>query len=339
MRLNDRRLFGYIDFCKAEKISGVCHMEFTMERKLKIGISACTFGAKVRYNNLGWDLLEPLGREKSDFIWYPLCPEVMSGMGVPRNAIRISGISGTEVWHGKGKVVSSGGKDVTEALKKSSEYCIQLLKEANVDAFVYMEGSPSCGVYRTTLKDRRLGKPPGVFGHRLLEEAFFLIPAADLQSPIKWWDWRRRLYAFAWLKEVKLENKADLYSAWHRLKFVCQEIDQSTARAFGHEIANLNEKISKETLEVFRIEILKMLRKPSTPARIKNMLWKNYTYVRRQLGYDIEQIHKPEDERGMTRLAEELILMERVSFEKNILMGTTPISNRKKSKKTKVESE
>jgi uncharacterized protein YbbK (DUF523 family) len=308
-------------------------MEFTLDRKLKIGISACTYGAKVRYNSKGWDMLEPLGREKGDFIWHPLCPEVLAGLGVIRDSIRISGASGSDVWNSSAKVVSSGGKEVTKALKTSSEFCIQLLKEARVDAFIYMEGSPSCGVYRTTLKDRRLGKPPGVFGHKLLEEAFFLIPAADLQSPIKWWDWRRRLYAFAWLKDAQLENKADLYAIWHRMKFVCQEVDQANARAFGHKIANLDDYISPETLEPLRMEMLVMLRKPSTPARIKNMLWKNYTHVRKQLGYDIEGIKMPEDERGMTKLAEELILMERIAFENDVLMGTTPISNRGRGKR------
>jgi hypothetical protein len=58
------------------------------------------------------------------------------------------------------------------------------------------------------------------------------------------------------------------------------------------------------------------------------MLWKNYTHVRKKLGYDIEGILKPEDERGITKLAEELILMERIAYENDVLMGTTPISNR-----------
>lgn len=303
-------------------------MEFNLERKLRIGISACMYGSKVRYNNKGWDMLEPLGRERSDFIWHPVCPEVLAGLGVPRDAIRISGPSGSDVWTHQAKVVSSGGKEISKSLMNSSEFCIKLLKDAKVDAFIYMEGSPSCGVYRTTLRDKRLGKPPGVFGHRLLEEAFFLIPAADLQSPLRWWDWRRRLYAFAWLKDAKLENKADLYAIWHRMKFVCQEVDQVNARAFGHQIANLEDPISLERLEGLRFEILMMLRKPSTPARIKNMLWKNYTHVRKKLGYDIEGILKPEDERGITKLAEELILMERIAFENDVLMGTTPISNR-----------
>lgn len=308
-------------------------MDYTMERRLRIGISACMYGAKVRYNSKGWDMLEPLGRERGDFIWHPVCPEVLAGLGVPRDAIRITGPSGSEVWAHQAKVMSSGGRDVSKALMHSSDFCIRLLKEAKVDAFIYMEGSPSCGVYRTTLKDKRLGKPPGVFGHRLLEEAFFLIPAADLQSPIKWWDWRRRLYAFAWLKDVALTSRADLYDIWHRLKFVCQEVDQVNARAFGHRIANLEDPMTRDQLEALRFEIMVMLRKPSTPARIKNMLWKNYTHVRKKLGYDLEGILKPEDERGMTKLAEELILMERVAFEHDVLVGTTPISNRGKKKR------
>lgn len=52
--------------------------------KITIGISACCMGSPVRYNNKGWDMLATLGREKQDFMWCPVCPETMSGLGVPR---------------------------------------------------------------------------------------------------------------------------------------------------------------------------------------------------------------------------------------------------------------
>ena len=76
---------------KMEKKNVVIH------DKITIGISACCMGSPVRYNNKGWDMLATLGREKQDFMWCPVCPETMSGLGVPRDPIHLSGGDGLMV--------------------------------------------------------------------------------------------------------------------------------------------------------------------------------------------------------------------------------------------------
>lgn len=58
----------------------------------------------------------------------------------------------------------------------------------------------------------------------LLDRDFFLIPANDLQSPVRRWDWKRRLYAFAWAKEVDINSKDDLFQFWHIVKFCVRKL-------------------------------------------------------------------------------------------------------------------
>jgi len=157
-----------------------------LEEKIRVGISACNFGAKVRWNRKGWDRIAPLGRERDDFIWTPICPEVNSGLGVTRPPIRLIGGNGDELWTGEAGVKNRNGEDVSAQIKKGLLDSLEILHRAGIEAFVFMEGSPTCGVYRTTLKNKRLGKPPGAFGSLLLREDYFLIPAEDLDSPIKW---------------------------------------------------------------------------------------------------------------------------------------------------------
>jgi uncharacterized protein YbbK (DUF523 family) len=169
----------------------------------------------------------------TSFVWTPVCPEVMSGLGIPRDPVRLSGGNGKDFWKGTARMKSRSDEDVTEMIRAGCRDCLEALKRAKVEAFVFMEGSPSCGGYCTTLKNKRLGNPPGVFGALLLEEDLFLTPALDLESPIKWWDWRRRLHAFCWLKRLEISGKDQLYTAWHHLKFVCQEIDLNEARRIG----------------------------------------------------------------------------------------------------------
>jgi len=135
-----------------------------IDRKIVLGISACTYGCKFRYNAKGWDLLSAIGRDRELFVFQPICPEVSAGLGVPRSAIRIQGESGEAVWEDRAKVMSSRGVDISDSLKKSAHSAMLQLKNAGCHSMIYMEGSPSCGVSRTTLKNKRLGKPPGVFG-------------------------------------------------------------------------------------------------------------------------------------------------------------------------------
>lgn len=295
-----------------------------IHEKVAIGVSMCMYGAKVRYNRKGWDMLQKLERERNAFHWHPVCPEIEAGLGTPRGAIRLAGGNGLDVWEGRAKVMK-GNEDITEDMKESCLNGMKRLKKAGVSAYVFMEGSPSCGVYRTTLKGTRMGRPPGVFGALLYREGFFLIPAQDLQSQLKWWDWRRRLFAFLWLKDQKILSLSAFYEAWHVVKFLCQEIDNERAREMGKTFAQFNKKTPIANLEYEREQILDLLRKPSDVPRIKQSLWKSYTYYRKNLGIEIEEIKEPSEIRNITHLVEEVTEMEKICARMDILFGASPV--------------
>lgn len=307
--------------------------------RITIGISACTMGSPVRYNAKGWDLTSGMGREKNDFKWVPVCPETMAGLGVPRDPIHLSGGNGALVWTGEAIIKNRGGQDVTEDVKFGTMSCLETLERAGATAYVYMDGSPTCGVYRTSLKKQKRGNPPGIFGSLLLEREFFLIPASDLQSPIKWWDWRRRLLAFHWFKTLPLENKNALYEAWYKLKFLCQEIDEPWARELGRRLASLGKKPDAAELAGIRREILDVLRRPSTTARITQMLWKNYSFSRKTRGKTVEGINSPDFRRNVTTIAKELTKMERTAFEEEFFFASSPVLYRDKRRMPKPVTE
>ncbi|MBH1939591.1 DUF523 domain-containing protein [Mobilitalea sibirica] len=304
--------------------------EIIIHTKLTIGVSACCMGSPVRYNGKGWDLLKNLGREKNDFRWCPVCPECMAGLGVLREPIRLSGGDGTKVWTGDAEVKNRKGEIVTNKVIEGALACIEALSRAGAIAYVYMDGSPSCGVYRTTLKNTNRGNPPGVFGAKLLELGFFLIPASDLQSPLKWWDWRRRLLAFYWLKNVPLDSKNQLYEAWYKTKFLCRELNQEWTQNIGRNLALIVEEDVKEFGDRFRKEALDLLRKPSNTKKITNSLWAQYSYYKKLQGKSIEEINAPEIKRNVTSIAKELLLMERKAHEDKVFFGTSPVLYRDK---------
>ncbi len=301
-----------------------------ISQRIAIGVSACCMGCPVRYNARGWDMLAGLGRERSDFKWCPVCPECMAGLGVPREPIRLSGGDGNAVWAGEAAVKNRHGRTVTQDVLFGANACLETLKRAGVSAFVYMDGSPTCGVYRTTLKSTRRGQPPGVFGSLLLREGFFLIPAADVQSPLRWWDWRRRLLAFRWLQDAPIATKAELYAAWATLKFLFQELDAPWAAQTGRALATLQGQPGEAFIEGFRKAALGVLRRPSTARRITNSLWKNYSHYRKTQGKTVEGIQSPEFQRNVTTIARELVSMERRAMDEGVLFGTSPVMYREK---------
>jgi uncharacterized protein YbbK (DUF523 family)/uncharacterized protein YbgA (DUF1722 family) len=274
--------------------------------KIKVGISACNFGAMVGWNRRGWDRPLLLGREKDDFIWTPVCPEVNSGLGVRRVPVRLTGGNGYDFWAGSVKIKNRLGRDVSESLREGYLRSLEILKKAEIEAFIFMEGSPTCGIYRTTLRDRRLGQPPGAFGALLLAQKFFLIPAPDLESPVKWWDWRRRLHAFAWLKRQEITSKKQIYDIWHLLKFICQEAAPKESAEMGRRLAAMPKKFSAQFANAWKSDVLLLLRRPSTLPRISSIMLNLYAHYRRHFNPAVKDILAPRSSIAKHRFVHEL---------------------------------
>lgn len=307
-------------------------METIFQEKIRIGISACQFGSKVRYNAKGRDMLESIGRDKSSYIWTPVCPEIMSGMGVPRECIKLSKGNGFDFWNGEAIVKNSFGKDVSEFIKKGAIACIETLERAKIDAFVFMEGSPSCGIYRTSLKNKRLGNPPGVFGALLLEREIFLIPSTDLESPIRWWDWKRRLSIFTWLKRMEIGDKKTLKELWDKIKYVCHELDEEETKVIRHRIAEIlsQDIFLEDRAKEVKKNILFLLRKPAELEMIKKWLWKNYIHMKEKEGISLNIIYSPDTPRNMTHIAQEMLGLEKSARENSKIFRSSPIDYRPK---------
>jgi len=297
-------------------------MDNLLHKKIRVGVSACAYGAKTRYNRKGWDLVSEFGRDVSNFIWCPVCPEVMSGMGTPRNQIRIQGNSGRDVLTGDAKIVTRNGEDVTDDIMFACKLCMEVLKRTKVDAYIYMDGSPTCGIERTSLKNKKIGKPPGVFGAMLLNEDIFLIPALSLSSPVRRWDYKRRLYAYVWVRDHEIKTSKEMYEFWHIIKFLCQELDEDEARKMGREL-EIGE-FTAEKVEELKIQVMKLLKKPSSIEKIKNRLWKSYIYINKKQGIEIPEIMRPDEQRNMHHIAMELEALEKAAFTNDILFGAMP---------------
>jgi len=126
---------------------------------IRVLVSACLLGEKVRYNGAdaasGSAILR--GWLAEDRV-LPFCPEVAGGLGVPRPPAEIQGASGLDVLEGTARVRTRAGEDVTPAFLRGAEGALEAAAAGGARLAVLKEGSPSCGsgfVYDGTFSGAR----------------------------------------------------------------------------------------------------------------------------------------------------------------------------------------
>lgn len=76
---------------------------------------------------------------------FPVCPEVLGGLSVPRSPSEIVAGDGLDVIEGKAKVVNSAGVDVTNNFSKGAYETLRIAQAIGAKEAVFAEKSPSCG--------------------------------------------------------------------------------------------------------------------------------------------------------------------------------------------------
>jgi len=109
--------------------------------KIKIGISSCLLGERVRYDGghkHNYYITDTLGRF---FQWIPVCPEVEYGLPVPREAMHLAGDPSSPRL-----VTINTGIDHTEGMKKWAEGRLNKLAQEEICGFIFKSRSPSSGM-------------------------------------------------------------------------------------------------------------------------------------------------------------------------------------------------
>ncbi|QUM84906.1 DUF523 domain-containing protein [Moritella sp. 28] len=112
----------------------------------KVLISACLLGDKVRYDGKSLFTSSDILQEwidKGRII--SICPEVSSGMSIPRAPAEINGGDGYDVLEGIISVMENTGNNVTEDFLRGANNALKLCKANEITVAVLAEFSPSCG--------------------------------------------------------------------------------------------------------------------------------------------------------------------------------------------------
>lgn len=115
---------------------------------IRIGISACLLGERVRYDGghkRDAYLVETFGR----FVdWVPVCPEVEMGLSTPRDTLRLVRI-GEDVR----MVMPKTEEDHTLGMQAFARRRLRQLEKEDLCGYVLKKGSPSCGMERVRVFD------------------------------------------------------------------------------------------------------------------------------------------------------------------------------------------
>ncbi|PIR00969.1 MAG: hypothetical protein COV66_03845 [Nitrospinae bacterium CG11_big_fil_rev_8_21_14_0_20_45_15] len=181
-----------------------------MEEKIKIGVSSCLLGEKVRWN----------GEHKQDrfvkdilgkyFQYISVCPEVEMGMGVPRETVALYGSLE------KPRVIAeSSGTDWTREMNRYVKARISTLNKDNLSGYIFKNKSPSCGLRKIPVhSDNQGGKVhqgSGIFANAFVK-TFPLIPVEEegrLNDPGIRENFIVRIFSFYRLKNTLLDHKAN----------------------------------------------------------------------------------------------------------------------------------
>jgi uncharacterized protein YbgA (DUF1722 family)/uncharacterized protein YbbK (DUF523 family) len=257
-----------------------------MSETIRLGISSCLLGEKVRYDGghkLDRFLRDTLGR-CVEFV--PVCPEVECGLSVPRESMRLVGDPDAP------RLVTFKTKqDLTDRLSAWAKRRVKQLEKEDLCGFVFKSDSPSSGLCRIKVYTDE-GRPPvrkgtGVFA-RIFTEHFPRLPVEDegrLHDPGIRENFIERIFALRrWrslLERGKSRGGLVEFHTSHKLLILSHS--PGHYRDLGALVAHAKEKTPAALFDAYERLFLEALAVRSTPKKNTNVLMHMAGYFRRHL--------------------------------------------------------
>ena len=279
----------------------VCFMAYfaticvSMNDRIKLGISSCLLGEKVRYDG-GHKLDNYLKGTLGQFVdWVHVCPEVESGLSVPREPMRLVGST-----ENPRLIKSRSGIDYTDHMFKWAEKRLDGVDLEDLCGFIFKSKSPSSGlrgvrVYSQTGIMSRAGT--GIFAKAFMEK-FPYIPVEDdgrLCAPDLRENFIERVFVFKRWKEFKKKGAVkDLieFHTDHKLLILAHSTMHYSA--LGSIVSNAKNYQSG----VLHEEYLKLLMEG---LRLIATVRKNTNVLHHMIGYFKKQLH-PDEKQELTEI-------------------------------------
>ncbi len=255
---------------------------------IRVGISACLLGDEVRFDG---------GHKRDPFLidtfgpyvdWVKVCPEVESGMGIPRESIRLVEDDGR-----LRLLTVRSGVDHTTMMTTWTARRVRALGAEDLCGFVVKKDSPSCGMVRV-----KVYGPPGSTGPAgrhgrgmftgALMDAYPHLPVEEegrLTDPRLRENFIERVFAYRRVRDLFAPRWTigDLVAFHTRQKLVLMAHSPQAYQQMGRLVAQAKGMDRDVLRERYMSEFMAALKVMATPRRHANVLQHMVGYFTEQL--------------------------------------------------------
>ena len=255
---------------------------------IRIGISSCLLGAKVRYDSGHKQDHYISGTLGQYFEFVPVCPEMEIGLGAPRPTIRL--VQNPDDPEGSPKVVGTKveGIDVTEDLHDLGRR--RAAELTDLCGYIFKRASPSCGMERVKVysaKGHPVSSASGAFAEEFMK-AHPLLPYEEegrLGDPRLRENFIQRVFVYhRWRKLLAEGLTAGKLVDFHtRHKMMILAHDEPTYRDMGRLVAEAGSKALDDIRDQYVEMLMSALKKAATHKSHTNVLGHLVGYLKRDL--------------------------------------------------------
>ncbi|MRR15418.1 MAG: DUF1722 domain-containing protein [Deltaproteobacteria bacterium] len=259
--------------------------------KIRIGISSCLLGNPVRYDGghkLDRFLHDTLGRYV-DYV--PVCPEAESGMGVPREAMRLIGNTDAPRL-----VTRLTREDMTDMMIRWSKDRVRQLEKEDLCGFIFKSDSPSSGMERVKVyADNGIPAKSGVgIFARIFMEHFPGLPVEDegrLHDAGLRENFIERIFTLQRWRKIRNagSGRGALVDFHSRHKLLLLSHSTKLYREMGKLVAGQKNLSHRDLFRQYESLLLDALKLKTTPKKNTNVLQHMMGYFKERLDADEKQ--------------------------------------------------
>jgi uncharacterized protein YbgA (DUF1722 family)/uncharacterized protein YbbK (DUF523 family) len=256
--------------------------------KIRLGISACLLGETVRYDG-GHKLDRFLTDTLGHYVQYvPVCPEVESGLGVPREPMHLEGNPDSPRL-----ITSTTKRDMTETMVRWAKRRVAEMEEEDLCGFIFKSDSPSSGMVRVRVyneEGRSIKKGIGLFA-KIFMEHFPLLPVEDdgrLHDPKLRENFIERIFTFRRWREVisTKDHRGNVVDFHTRHKFLILSHSPRHYQLMGNLVARAKDLPLNEFYRRYETLLVESMELKATSRKHANVLQHMMGYFREQLCVD-----------------------------------------------------
>ncbi len=252
--------------------------------KIRIGISSCLLGEKVRFDSGHKRDSYINGTLSQYFDFIPYCPEVAIGLGIPRQPIRL--VRKGEQVHVTG--TRDPALDVTDKLHAYGRKTAGEIDD--ISGYILKKGSPSCGMERVKIYHENghpLDQGAGAFAEEILR-ARPLLPVEEegrLGDPVLRENFIVRVFVYHRWRQLLHEGLAPgkLVDFHSDHKYLLLAHNQAAYRRMGRLVAEAGNMDLAELAENYGAELMTALTHRATRKQHTNVLQHLLGYLRDHL--------------------------------------------------------